>query len=72
MFCISNFFADPTRNLNYKGKQNSEKLQSVKIRLNLKANDINLNIRSNLLYFNFANSRQRTMKTKNVLNLVSP
>ena len=30
--CISEFFIDPTRNVNYEGKQNSEKIQRVKIR----------------------------------------
>ena len=28
-------FVDPTRNMNYKGKQNSEKIQRVEIRLAL-------------------------------------
>ena len=40
-FCrISEFFVDPTRNVNYKEKQNSEKIQRVTIRLNLKTNAI--------------------------------
>ena len=48
-FCsISEFFVDPTRNVNYIEKQNSEKIQRVKIRLNLKTNDISLIISSNL------------------------
>ena len=47
-FCsISEFFVDPTRNVNYIEKQNSEKIQTVKIRLNLKTNDISLIISSN-------------------------
>ena len=48
---------DPTRNVNYQEKQNSEKIQIVKIRLSLKTNGISLTISSNLLYFNFAKSR---------------
>ena len=36
-FCrISEFFVDTTRNVNYKEKQNSEKIERVKITLNLK------------------------------------
>ena len=27
-FCISEFFVDPTHNMNYKGKKNSEKIQN--------------------------------------------
>ena len=50
------FFVDLTRNVNYIEKQNSEKIQRVKIRLNLKT-DISLIISSNLLYFNFTKSR---------------
>ena len=47
--CISDFLVHPTLNGNYKGRQNSEKIQSVKkIRLNLRANDINQMIRLNL------------------------
>ena len=49
-------FVDPTRNVNYKGKQNSEKIQRVKVRLNLKANYVSLTINRNLLYFNFTKS----------------
>ena len=53
-FCrISEFFVDLTRNVNLIEKQNSEKIQRVKISLNLKTNDIILLISSNLLYFNF-------------------
>ena len=36
------FFVDPTRNVNYQEKQNSEKIQIVKIRPSLKTNDISL------------------------------
>ena len=50
-------FVNPARNMNYLDKQNSEKIQRVKIRLNLKTNDISLIISSNLLYFNFTKSR---------------
>ena len=51
------FFVDPTRNVNYQEKQNSEKIQRVKIRLSLKTNNVILTISSNLLYFNFTKSR---------------
>ena len=69
-FCrISEFFVDPTRNVNYIEKQNSEKIQRVKIRLNLKTNDISLIISSNLLCFNFTKSRQKTSETINDSNL---
>ena len=48
-------FVDPSRIVvNHKGKQNSEKIQRVKIRPSFKANDISMTISSNLLYFNFA------------------
>ena len=50
-------FVNPARNMHYIDKQNSEKIQRVKIRLNLKTNDISLIISSNLLYFNFTKSR---------------
>ena len=53
----------------YIEKQNSEKIQTVKIRLNLKTNDIGLIISSNLLYFNFTKSRLKTLETMNVSNL---
>ena len=53
----SEFFVDPTRNVNYIGKQNSEKIQRVMMGLNLKTNDISLIISSNLLCFNFTKSR---------------
>ena len=44
-------------NMNYKGMQNTEKIQGVKmIRLNLKANG-SLTISSNLFYLNFTKSR---------------
>ena len=56
-FRISEFFVDPTRNVNFIEKQNSGKIQIVKIRLNLKTDDISLIITSNLLYFNFTKSR---------------
>ena len=58
-FRFSEFFVDPTRNVNYNDieNQNSEKIQRVKIRSNLKTNDISLIITSNLLYFNFTKSR---------------
>ena len=69
-FCsISEFFVDPTRNVNYIEKQNSEKIQRVKIRLNLKTNGISLIISSNLLCFNFTKSRQKTSETINDSNL---
>ena len=55
--------------LNYKGKQNFEKIPRANIRLNLKVNDLILTISSNLLYFNFAKSRQKTIDTMNVSNL---
>ena len=56
-FCsISEFFVDPTRNVNYIEKQNSEKIQRVKIWVNLKT-DVSLIISSTLLYFNFTKSR---------------
>ena len=59
-FCISEFCFDPTHNLNYKGKRNSEKIQRVKmIRLNLNVNNISLSIGSNLLHFNFTKSNVR-------------
>ena len=51
------YFVDSTRNLNDKGKYKSEKIQKVKIRLNLKAYDLSLTLSSNLLYFNFTKSR---------------
>ena len=67
---IIDLFVDPTHNLNYKGKQNSEKIQRVKMtKLNLKANDICLTIISNLLYFHFTKSRQKTLETMNISNL---
>ena len=47
------FFVD----VNYQENENFEKIQNVKIRLSLKTNDISLTITSNLLYFNFINSR---------------
>ena len=47
-------FVDPPRIVNHKGKQNSEKIQRVKIRPSFKANDISMTVSSNLLYFNFA------------------
>ena len=53
------FFVDPTRNVNYQEKQNSEKIQRVMIRLSVKTNDINLTISSNLLYFKTLLSRVR-------------
>ena len=53
------FFVDPTRNVNYQEKQNSEKIQRVMIRLSVKTNDINLTISSNLLYFKTLPSRVR-------------
>ena len=34
-FLYFRIFVDPPRNVNYKGKQNSEKIQRVKIRLRL-------------------------------------
>ena len=55
--CISEFFVDLTRKMNYKEKHNSEKIQRVKIRFKLKTNDISLTLSSNLLYFNFTKSR---------------
>ena len=55
--CISKYFVDPTRNMSYKGKQDSEKIESVKIRRNLKANYKSLTINSNLLHFNFTKLR---------------
>ena len=55
---IIDLFVDPTHNLNYKGKKNSEKIQRVKMtKLNLKVNDISLSIISDLLYFHFTKSR---------------
>ena len=69
IFLIFEFFVDPTHHVNQKGKQNSEKIQRVKIRLNLKTNDISMTINSNLLYFNFTKSRQKTLETINVLNI---
>ena len=69
-FCrISEFFVDPTRNVNYKEKQNSEKIQRVKIRLSSKTNDVSLTISSKLSYFRFTKSRQKTLETMNVWNL---
>ena len=53
----------------YIEKQNSEKIQTVKIILNLKTNDIGLIISSNLLYFNFTKLRLKTLETMNVSNL---
>ena len=53
---IFSVFLDPTSSVTYKGKQDSEKIQRVKIRLNLKANYIGLTISSNDLYFNFPKS----------------
>ena len=50
-------FVDPTPNLNYQEKQNSEKIQRVKKRLSLKTNDISLTISNNILYSNFMKSR---------------
>ena len=47
-------FVDPSRIVNHKGKQNSEKTQRVKIRPSFKANDISMTISSNLLHFNVA------------------
>ena len=47
--------------MNYKKKQ--EKIQRVKIRLNLKTNDISLTVSSNLLYFNFTKSRSNALET---------
>ena len=38
IFLYFRIFADPTCDVNYKRKQNSEEIQRVKIRLNLKAN----------------------------------
>ena len=57
-FCISEFFVDPTHNVNYKGKQNSENILKVKmIKVNLKANNLSLTICGNFLYFIFTKSR---------------
>ena len=50
-------FIDPTRDVNYNGKQNSEKIQRVNARHNSKANFVSLTISKNLLYFNFTKSR---------------
>ena len=55
--------------MNYIENQNSEKIQRVKIRLNLTTNEISLIITKNLLYFNFTESRQKTLETMNVSNL---
>ena len=55
--------------MNYNEKENSEKIERVKVRLNLKTNDISLTINSNLLYFNFTKSRWKTLETINVSNL---
>ena len=52
-------FVDPTRNVNYKAKQNSGKTQRVKTYL--KVNYISLTISSNLLYFNFIKSDVRKL-----------
>ena len=69
-FCrISEFFVDLTRNVNYIEKQNSEKIQRVQIRLNLKTNDIGLIINSNLVYCNFTKSRYKTLETMSDSNL---
>ena len=68
-FRISEFFVDPTRSVNCQEKQNSEKIERVKIRLSLKTNDIYLTINSNLLYFNFTKSGEKTLETMNVSNL---
>ena len=57
IFLYFRIFADPTRNMNYKGKENSEKIQRVKVRFILKANYISLTISSNRLFFNFTKSR---------------
>ena len=58
IFClISEFFVDPTRNVNYIEKQNSEKIHRVEISLDLKTDDISVIISSNLLYLNFTKSR---------------
>ena len=43
--------------MSYKGKQDSEKIETVKIRRNLKANYKSLTIKSNLLHFNFTKLR---------------
>ena len=57
-------------NMNYKGMQNTEKIQRDKmIRHNLKANGISLTISSNLLYFNFTKSRQKTLYEVTLENL---
>ena len=50
-------FIDPTRDVNYNGKQNSEKIQRVNARHSSKANFVSLTISKNLLYFNFTKSR---------------
>ena len=69
-FClISEFFVDPTRNVNYIEKQNSEKIHRVEISLDLKTDDISVIISSNLLYLNFTKSRQKTLEAIHDSNL---
>ena len=55
--------------MNYIEKQNSQRIQSIWVTINLKTVNVSLIISSDLLHFNFTKSRYKTLETMNVSNL---